>query len=102
VPSVAQSHSQGFLNNHMYSADKVAVNAAAYAKASGEESSKEQSLLLQNSRSQQSFTFCDRQSSTFKGPGAQAPTDSAMQESQSQKRSLVGSSVHGDRVEQAF
>ena len=60
MPSVTQSHSQGFLNNHMYSADKLAVNTATYAKATGEESSKEQSLLLQNSRSQQSFTFCDR------------------------------------------
>ena len=29
-------------------------------KATGEESSKEQSLMLQNSRSQQSFTFCDK------------------------------------------
>lgn len=86
----------------MYGADKIAANVTAYAKATGEESSKEQSLLLQNSRSQQSFTFCDRQSSTFKGPGALAPTDSVMQESQSQKRSLVGSSVHGDRAEQAF
>lgn len=83
MPSIAQSQSHGFLNNHMYSADKVAANVVAYAKATGEESSKEQSLLLQNSRSQQSFTFCDRQSSTFKGLGAQAPTDSAMLESQS-------------------
>ena len=72
---------QGCLNNNMYSADKVAANVARYVKATGEESSKEQSLMLQNSRSQQSFTFCDKQSSTFKGLGAQAPNDSVMQES---------------------
>ena len=51
---------QGCLNNNMYSADKVAANVARYVKATGEESSKEQSLMLQNSRSQQSFTFCDK------------------------------------------
>jgi hypothetical protein len=36
----------------MYSADKVAPNVVQYVKATGEESSKEQSLMLQNSRSQ--------------------------------------------------
>ena len=59
MPNIAQSQSQGYLNN-MYSADKVAANVAQYVKATGEESSKEQSLMLQNSRSQQSFTFCDK------------------------------------------
>ena len=60
VPNIAQSRSQGYLNNKMYNADKVAANIAQYAKATGEESSKAQSLMLQNSRSQQSFTFCDK------------------------------------------
>lgn len=60
MPTVAQSRSQGYLNNNIYSADKVAANVAQYVKATGEESSKEQSLVLQNSRSQQSFTFCDK------------------------------------------